>query len=201
MGGVSDRIKELSRPSGEEEVLPVPRPRVAVQPRQLLWVAAAVALVLGYVAFSPGRAPLPEAPEYQASVSEAPSEIVVAVVGEVARPGLYTLAPGARVADALALAEPAEIPQSLNLAERLEDGRQIVVGGEVAPAPSDGRIDINHASAAELESLPGVGAVTAQAIIAHREQAGRFATVEDLQKVRGIGPAKFASIKDLVRVG
>ncbi|WP_297851626.1 helix-hairpin-helix domain-containing protein, partial [uncultured Corynebacterium sp.] len=92
---------------------------------------------------------------------------------------------------------------SLNLAQVVADGQQIVVlnKGEAPPdAPGDagGGISVNTASAEELTELPGVGEATAAAIIAHRESIGSFTDIEQLLDVKGIGPAKFESLKDAV---
>ncbi|EEI17126.1 MULTISPECIES: ComEA family DNA-binding protein [Corynebacterium] len=205
----TDRITELLRPTGEEDRLAVefPPPRVRVEP---LHAAVAVAVVLALVA---GWAFLrPAAPEPQwdtAAVEAPPAQVVVSVVGEVANPGLVTLEQGARVADALKLAAP--LPQadliSLNQAQLLVDGQQIHVqavgaapAGPAAQPPAPGLVSLNSASAAELTTLPGVGDATAAAIIAHREANGPFASVEQLMDVKGIGPAKFEALKDLVGV-
>ncbi|MGK8505161.1 helix-hairpin-helix domain-containing protein [Nocardia asiatica] len=160
-----------------------------------------------------------------------PTELVVSVVGLVQRTGLVRLPEGSRVADALAAAGgPSEGADTsgLNLAQRLSDGDQVLVGpavpGAGAPphagstigasgrAPSGsaaapgrpssppGRIDLNTATEAELDALPGVGPVTARAIISWRTSNGRFASVEQLGEVDGIGPARLARLRDLVRV-
>ncbi|NKY19260.1 ComEA family DNA-binding protein [Tsukamurella spumae] len=165
--------------------------------------------------------------------SAAPSELVVAVVGLVRAPGLYRLRPGARVADALTAARGAlggADTASLNLAQPLRDGDQVVVGvvdpssgvklrssvvsgaapgaaGPVsagaptgAPAAAAGTVNINTAGAAELDKLPGVGAATAAAIVAYRDRNGPFRSVDDLAKVSGIGTAKLAKIKSMATV-
>ncbi len=139
--------------------------------------------------------------------------LVVHVAGAVVSPGVYELAPGARVQAALEAAGgavPGADPGALNLAAPVGDGERVYVPmvGEpvpiatgspavtVAPEP----VDLNQASAAELDALPGIGPATAAAIVEHREQNGPFASVEDLEAVRGIGPAKLDALRDLVRV-
>lgn len=142
-------------------------------------------------------------------------ELVVSVVGRVARPGLIRLPDSARVADALEAAGGA-LPDTdlmgLNLARRLTDGEQLLVGVPPPPGqPADGAalgapagpspmIDLNSATLEQLDSLPGVGAVTAQRILEWRTTHGRFRSVDQLREVSGIGEAKFAKLKDLVRV-
>ena len=149
--------------------------------------------------------------ENVATATDVPERVVVAVVGEVANPGLVTLNQGSRVADALDIAQPldhADLLQ-LNLAQVLVDGQQlhVVAIGEGPAVPggdgggaveATGQISLNRASAAELVTLPGVGEATAAAIIAHREANGPFQKVEDLMQVKGIGPAKFEAIAPLV---
>jgi competence protein ComEA len=136
-----------------------------------------------------------------------PPLIVVDVGGAVARPGVVRLASGARVGDAIALAggmTPDADPAVLNKAAVLRDGARVYVPryGETPPAGSVGseserKIDINHASAAEIESLPGIGPSTAARIVRAREQRA-FTKVEELQ-TRGLVTARILSdIRDLV---
>jgi competence protein ComEA len=135
--------------------------------------------------------------------------IYVHILGQVARPGLYQLPDGARAVDAVAAAggftKQADAA-GLNLARFVSDGEQIVVpaiGETVSAAPEvagDGRVNLNTADAAALDTLPGVGPVTAAKILAWRDEHGRFESVEDLLDVGGIGEAKFDSIRDLVTV-
>jgi competence protein ComEA len=135
--------------------------------------------------------------------------IFVHVLGAVERPGLYELREGDRAVDAVAAAggflDTADQAQ-LNLARFVVDGEQIVVPviGEVpAAAPgvgSQGKVNINTADAAALETLPRVGPAMADRIIAWREANGRFTAVEDLLGVTGIGDKTFEQLKDLVTV-
>lgn len=145
--------------------------------------------------------------------------VTVHVAGAVERPGVVSLPEGSRVGDAIGeaggLTAVADADR-LNLAARLGDGARVfvpVVGQEIpieVPTGSGGRdseasasapLDLNSADSAALEDLPGVGPATAEAILAHREEIGRFSSVEELLDVRGIGEAKLDAIADLVTVG
>jgi competence protein ComEA len=138
------------------------------------------------------------------AAAESPTAIVH-VVGQVDRPGLYELAAGSRIVDAIAAAGgfTATADQSqLNLAQVIEDGQQITVLAQGAvPAASvgavgaGGSVDLNTADATALETLDGIGPALAQRILAYRTAHGGFRTVNDLQNVTGIGPKKFAAIK------
>ena len=151
-----------------------------------------------------------------ATTAEPPPEVVVDVVGAVATPGLYRLDDGSRIADAIALAGGATRKANLsavNLAAPLLDGTQIVVPrkGDQVPAPSaagaavpgsagapGAPIHLNSASLEELETIPGVGPVTAQRIVEFREQNGPFRSVEELDAVSGIGPKRLEQMRELV---
>ncbi|MGY1839170.1 MULTISPECIES: ComEA family DNA-binding protein [unclassified Modestobacter] len=147
-----------------------------------------------------------------ATAPPAGDEVVVSVIGQVGSPGLVTLPAGSRVADALAAAGgllPEADPASVNAAAVLVDGEQIAVGlpGEVvAPAvapgglPAGGPLDLNRATVAELDALPGIGPVLAQRIVDHRGTHGPFTSVEQLDDVNGIGPAIYAELVDRVTV-
>jgi competence protein ComEA len=152
-----------------------------------------------------------------ATSSTAPATLLVHVVGAVRGPGVVELRDGSRVVDAIAAAggaaDDADTAQ-LNLAARLTDGQRVAVPrvGEVLPAPpaggadtagtpgDAGPLDLNSATAAQLEELPGIGPALAEAILRERDRRGRFERVEDLQQVRGIGERRFAELRDLVRV-
>jgi competence protein ComEA len=141
--------------------------------------------------------------------------ILVDVAGWVRRPGVYEFADGARVIDAVQAAggaRPGAFLQSLNLAALLVDGTQILVPKEGAPPPAavggevveggapGGLVNVNAATAAELETLPGVGEVIAQAIVDYRTENGPFTTVDQLLDVSGIGDATLENIRELVTV-
>ncbi len=158
--------------------------------------------------------------EGEEAVAEEARTVVVHVGGAVADPGVRELAEGSRVQDAVdasgGFAEGAA-PDALNLARVLTDGEQVVVptleeaagaqGADAAGAGASsgsavgGRVNINRASAAELDTLPGVGPSTAEKIVADREANGPFATTEDLKRVSGIGDKKYEELADLVCVG
>lgn len=141
--------------------------------------------------------------------------VVVHVVGEVTSPGVVALEPGARVADAVAAAggaTPSADLTAINLARVLADGEQVVVpapgqataaaaGGGAAGTGGSGLVDLNRADAAAFDTLPGIGPVLAERIVAWREEHGRFTAVEELTEVTGIGPALLAGVRDLVQVG
>jgi competence protein ComEA len=167
-----------------------------------------IAIVAGAFWGSRSPRPLPSvlpAPETEAVAPD--TYITVHVAGFVLSPGLVELAQDARVADAVAAAgglRPGADTSAVNLAAPLRDGDQILIPGpsDQAGQPSssatdgDGRVRINQATAAELETLPGVGPVLAQRILDFREEHGLFQTVEDLLDVPGIGEAKLASLRD-----
>jgi competence protein ComEA len=146
-----------------------------------------------------------------AAVSSSAAMLVVNVVGRVQSPGVYRLPSGSRVDDALRAAGgalPGTDLTTLNLARKLTDGEQIAVGvaGEpvnagtgAAPSP-EGPVDLNTATAAQLDSLPGVGPVLAQHIVDWRTAHGRFDSVDQLREVSGIGESKYAQIRPLVTV-
>ncbi|KAA5806738.1 helix-hairpin-helix domain-containing protein [Thermoanaerobacterium thermosaccharolyticum] len=145
--------------------------------------------------------------------NEKPKEIKVYVTGLVKSPGVYTMKDGDRVDDAIKLAggalEGADL-SNINLAEKVKDEQMIKVpkigennnstGGIGDVEKADGKININKATKEELDTLPGIGEVTAQRIIDFREQHGNFQKIEDIMNVSRIGPKLFEQIKDKITV-
>ncbi|MGW9263351.1 helix-hairpin-helix domain-containing protein [Gordonia terrae] len=240
----------------EDDDDPFPRRRFAVAPPAALALIAVGVVACAVAAFGlfrgaesapvvdfgavAGSSRAPDSSPPAAPTAPTPTQMVVSVVGLVHQPGLVRLAPGARVAEAIDRAggvrKNADL-LSLNLAQVLRDGDQIlvgyaggegqmslrsaVVGAAGAPSPpagaaptgpgppaggsrnppaSGGLVNLNTATEADLDELPGVGPVTAKAILAWRERNGRFTSVDQLAEVDGIGPARLARLRDLVTV-
>jgi len=153
-------------------------------------------------------APLQVAPVRPAA-PRTPRLLVVDVAGAVARPGLYRLPHGARVADAVAraggLTRRAE-RSAVNLAAPLADGQQVLVAARGAPGPAGAvaaggtaaPVSLSSATVEQLDTLPGIGPVTAQKIVQYRQQHGPFTSVEGLDAIPGIGPARLANLRGLV---
>jgi len=188
----------------------------ALSRRQLFGAAVAVAVLLVLLVRHLGggggtTAPL-VAPVRAAAKPAAAKLLVVDVAGAVRRPGLYRLESGSRIDDAIAAAGgPAAKAQieAVNLAAPLADGEQVVVPGRgaagvaAASAPAAGSspsapLDLNTATAEQLDALPGIGPVTAQKILDYRQAHGAFHTVAELEGVPGIGPGRLAQLKGLV---
>ena len=179
----------------------------------LVLVALSVAVLVSMTGSHGQNAVIQTGTAPQSEESQAPvvAPVYVHVLGAVASPGLYELSDGARGIDAVAAAggftEQADETQ-LNLARFISDGEQLYVPalGEVPSAAvgggvaTDGRVNINTADAAELETLPRVGPAMSARIIEWRETNGRFSSVDDLQSVTGIGEKTFAELKELVTV-
>ncbi|CAL8968862.1 hypothetical protein TESS_TESS_01764 [Tessaracoccus sp. O5.2] len=210
---------------------PTPPPDALGPPRRLtrqhvLVVAVLLLCAVGVAVAALSRSeateiPVPSAtPEVSvaAATPSPPPQMRIHVAGHVATPGVVTLPPGSIVLDAIEAAgglAPSADPDQLNLAAPVSDGMQILIGSEDQPrgdvrAPGTGSeagdaagpgVDLNRATADDLEELPGIGPVTAEAIIAWREENGPFTVVEELQEVSGIGPKTFEKLQPLVRVG
>jgi len=129
-------------------------------------------------------------------------DVVVHVAGAVGKPGVYTLPAGSRVADAVERAGGASrdgAPDTVNLAARLSDGQQVVVpsarAGAIPAAAGDGPISLGSATIEQLDTVEGIGPVTAQKIVDYRDEHGGFSSVEELDQVPGIGPATMEALK------
>jgi competence protein ComEA len=197
----------------------------------LWWVLSARPRAMAVHQSSPGP-PVASAAQPTLSSSATPSSgptsarsqaanVVVDVAGRVRHPGVYRLASGSRVVDAVRAAGgtlPGVSTVSLNLAEPLRDGQQVIVGiGGIGGAPGTGGVgaadpgssgggsppgvvDLNTATLEQLQTLPGVGPVLAQHILDWRTQHGTFTSVDQLNDVTGIGDVKFAALRPLVSV-
>jgi competence protein ComEA len=179
--------------------------------------AAFLALGGAFFALAQGSASSAASPVISIPVSPTiASVIVVDVSGKVIKPGVYKLPTGSRAIDALTLAGGAKAgvdTSDINLAHVLVDGEQIVVGAPKVVVSSSkgsksksklsasgGPISINSATAAQLDSLPGIGPVMAARIIAYRQKSGPFKAIDELRKVPGMGAAKFAEISNLIKL-
>ena len=187
----------------------LPEPAVPHRRRFLLaGVMAGVALVVALALW--WQRPVPEIPPdlpvaEAAAVTRAEDQLIVNVVGLVPTPGLVTVPNGARVADALQAAggtNPGADLTPLNLARKVTDGEQIAVGIP-APQPLNATtepLNLNTASKEQLDTLPGVGPVTAQRIVDRRQKQGPFTSLDQLGEIEGIGDAKLTKLRDLLRL-
>lgn len=175
-----------------------------------LSIIAAIVLALSVLIVLRGNTQINAAPEI-IPITIAEPEIFVDVTGAVNNPGVYTLTGRSRVIDAIKAAgdsAPGADLSTINLARVLNDGEQIYVdstivnssGQRVSKKVPSGPININRATLRQLDALDGIGPVIAGRIIEYRKKNGSFLTVDDLQKVSGIGAAKFAQIKSKVRI-
>ena len=171
-----------------------------------LAVAVAVVLLLRVAHGGGGANRIPPLRTATRASAPARTELVVDVAGAVARPGLYHLAAGTRIADAVGAAGGATRNADVtlvNLAAPLADGEQVIVPARGAdpsggPPSSTAPLDLNTASPEQLDALPGIGPATAQKIVDYRQAHGPFRAVDDLEAVPGIGPSKLAQLKGLV---
>jgi competence protein ComEA len=200
MDGIRDWLEGLTR---RERVLVV-----------VIGLAALGGAGLWYVRSLPRQVEV-SAPVPGPSASPSPVAVIVHVAGWVRSPGVYELREGDRVVDAIDAAggprKGAELG-ALNLAALLSDGQQVLVGrmagpttastpGEAPGGSAAGQlINVNTATAAELEVLPGIGEVLAGTIVAYRDEHGPFGSVDQLEDVSGIGPVTLEEIRDLVTV-
>ena len=175
-----------------------------------LSIIAAIVLAMSVLIVLRGNTQINTAPEI-IPITIAEPEIFVDVTGAVNNPGVYTLTGRSRVIDAIKAAgdsAPGADLSTINLARVLNDGEQIYVdstvvnssGQRVSKKVSSGPININRATLRQLDALDGIGPVIAGRIIEYRKKNGSFLTIDDLQKVSGIGAAKFAQIKSKVRI-
>jgi competence protein ComEA len=178
--------------------------------KRVLLIIGSILLLLSVFIVARGNSQSSEAIQI-IPITIAEPEIFVDVTGAVNKPGVYTLTGKSRVIDAIKAAgdsAPGADLSTINLARVLNDGEQIYVdstavnssGVRVSKAVHSGPININRATARQLDALDGVGPVIAQRIVDYRKINGSFLTIDDLQKVSGLGAAKFAQIKAKVRI-
>ena len=213
--------RPTAREAGSEVAPPVPRLAIAAfDPgrrglKALAAVTVAVIAIAGLITWYArphpelvdGSALLPSAD----GVAVTEHSLVVAVAGRVRRPGLVELPAGARVADAIEAAGgalPGTDLSFINLARKVTDGELIVVGltppagagADAGPGAPGGLVNLNSATLAQLDTLPGVGPVLAQRIVDYRTKHGGFRTVAELRQVDGVGDARYEQLKSLVTV-
>jgi len=180
-----------------------------IQKRALLVISAAVVVISLFIVIR-GNMDEVTAPPVVVEQVQAP-QIFVDVTGAVNTPGVYTLTASSRVIDAIKAAGGSAAGADLstiNLARVLADGEQIYVdaavtnskGVRISATKRSGPISINRATVSDFDSLDGIGPVIARRIVEYRKTHGPFMTIEDLQKVSGIGEAKFAQIKSKIRI-
>ena len=179
------------------------------QKRALLIIGAVLLLLSVFIVFR-GNSEASAIPE-ALPITVVEPEIFVDVTGAVNKPGVYSLTGKSRVIDAIKAAgdsAPGADLSTINLARIINDGEQIYVdstvinsaGVRVSKTVHTGPININRATAHQLDALDGIGPVIAQRIVDYRKVNGSFVSIDDLQKVSGIGAAKFAQIKAKVRI-
>jgi competence protein ComEA len=217
-GTLEERLVEPAEP------IAGPSPRSLASARPAAWVLlcglvaltviAAGALLMSAAPEGAASLPGPASPGSAASVAADPALLVVDIEGAVRRPGLYRLAAGSRVADAIAAAggyaadvDAAAARAALNLADPLQDGLKVLVPTRgqatppvVASAGGTSRIDLNRATQAELEALPGIGPATAAKIIASRQQRP-FQRIDELRSRKLVGASVYEQVQDLVTIG
>ncbi|WP_399545651.1 ComEA family DNA-binding protein [uncultured Microbacterium sp.] len=201
----------MSSPEEHRSAVASPRARLGLGAAIVVVVIAlAVTVAIGVLRSSSSPVEAVTIDRGGATDAAAPASVFVHVSGAVNSPGLYVLDDGARVIDAVAAAggfAAGADEAAVNLARALSDGEQLVVPLVGAPGESssgapagDGRVNLNTADAAELDTLPRIGPAMAERIIQWREANGRFTSVEDLLAVPGIGDKMLESLRDLVAV-
>jgi competence protein ComEA len=181
--------------------------------RALVYVAVLlVALLLaGRLAFRKGQPAAAQVAPAALRAEPAPvRRLLVHVVGAVRTPGLYRLDDGSRIDDAIRAAggpKPKADLDAINLAAPVADGQQVIVpvrgrgtasAGPASSGAAAGPVHLNTATLEELDTLPGIGPVTAQKILDYRDEHGAFSSVDELDAVPGIGPARLAELQKLV---
>lgn len=194
----------------------MPMPTISRR-RALAYVAVLLALLVlgGRLALGREQPPRRNAPPAVLRAEAAPPRmLVVHVVGAVRRPGLYRLAEGSRIDDAVRRAggpKPKAELALVNLAAPVADGQQVVVpargaaaavpaspGSGVSAGVAGAKVHLNSATIEQLDTLPGIGPITAQKILDYRAENGAFRSVDELDAVPGIGPTRLAELRPLV---
>ena len=199
---LKDRLKTFVRSAGD-----LSKFQIAVICTLLVLIA--LGSIVAYLRSRPREISVKESKGY--STVDKKRMLTVHVAGAVAKPGLYKLTEGTRVADALAMAggaTPEGILDDLNLASRLKDGQKVLVPRSVgSPAPGTTQqeegsalLNINTADESELDKLPGIGPSLAKRIVEYRRKNGQFSAVEELDNVDGIGPRKLEELKGQVTI-
>lgn len=203
----------IYRDKGGRSALPMYKKSLLV----LLLMLAAIAVGTVYGSYMQEKAVVLED---AASEEKSPvNTITVYVTGAVNKPGMVTVKEGDRVGDAVNTCGgllPTADPEHINMAKVLKDGEQVKVpekktdagkdkgrqadGKKDKAAGNSGQVNINTADEKELDTLPGIGPAMAKRIIEYRESEGNFQRIEDIKKIKGIGEAKFAKIKDKISI-
>jgi competence protein ComEA len=180
--------------------------------RALVYIAVLIVALLlaGRLAFRKAQPAARVAPAALRAEPAPVRKLLVHVVGAVRTPGLYRLDDGSRVDDAIRAAggaKPKAALDAINLAAPVADGQQVIVPvrergtappGVASSGTTAGPVHLNTATLEELDTLPGIGPVTAQKILDYRDEHGAFSSVDELDAVPGIGPARLAELKKLV---
>ncbi len=165
----------------------------------------------GYFMLKPAPRPAPDFVSNEEAATREPQQLTVHVAGAVKNPGVVRIEEGKRVVDAIEQAGgplPEADLDALNLAQQIQDGQRINVprqgaagaGGDGTGDESGHKVNINLASAKELEELPGIGPTLAERIVDYRKKKGGFKKVDELKQVSGIGEKKFEELRDYVEI-